>query len=59
MKNGLSHNEKAFFLRLKGHTSKGVKIIPIAILAFVILGLIIDALFGFHFLRMVKSLFSS
>jgi len=56
MKNLLSQEEKAFFLRLKGDASNKVRIVPIAILAVILFGLIIDAFCGFYLLRMASSL---
>jgi hypothetical protein len=55
MKNELSQQERNFFLRLKGGNSK-IKIALIAIVAFILFGLLLDAFNGFYILRNAKSL---
>ncbi|MBU4011208.1 MAG: hypothetical protein KJ882_10635 [Proteobacteria bacterium] len=55
MKNELSQNEKEFFLRQKGGTSK-LKIAAIAIPSLCIFGLMIDAFNGFYIIRTAKSI---
>jgi hypothetical protein len=56
MKNELSQNEKEFFLRQRKGNSK-IRIVVIAVLTLLVLGLMIDALSGFYILRNSKSLF--
>ena len=55
MKNELSQQERNFFLRLKGGNSK-IKVALIAIIVFILFGLLIDAFSGFYILRNAKSL---
>jgi hypothetical protein len=55
MKNDISERKPNFFHRLSGSGSK-IKIAVVAILFFIIFGLIIDTFSGFYILRNAKSL---
>ena len=56
MKNTFSQKEREFFVRLKGRKLSRIKILPIAVLMVLILGLLIDAFNGFFILRNARSL---